>query len=124
MSTLVGLIEFVLACGTILGVAFMVCLVLPDSPMKSFATQVIGWAAAAVCGLYVAMPFDLVPEGLLGPLGAVDDIGALMLGIGAAIAAKRAGKDVKEVSRHVTQTLSARHARGQRSRHQRKSDAN
>lgn len=122
MSTIVGFAELCVCCLTLLAVAFMVCLVIPDSPLKEFSQKVIGWGVAKLCGLYVVMPFDLVPEGLLGPLGAVDDIGALMLGIGAAIAAKRAGKDVKEVSRQVTQTLNTRHARGQQSRHQQNFD--
>lgn len=116
MSTLVGLIEFILGCITLLGVAFLVTLALPDSPTKQFATQVIGWGIALACGLWVVSPVDLIPEALLGPIGALDDVGALLLGIGSAMAAKRAGKDSKEAVQQVTRTLAERHARGPRSR--------
>ncbi|MBC7817333.1 MAG: DUF1232 domain-containing protein [Planctomycetaceae bacterium] len=94
----------------------MVTLALPDSPTKQFATQLIGWAIALACGLYVISPIDVIPEAFLGPIGMLDDVGALLLGIGGAIAAKRAGKDSKEALQQVTRTLSARHARGPRSR--------
>ncbi len=116
MSTLVGLLEFAIGCATLLGVAFMVTMVLPDSPMKQFATQVIGWAVAFVCGFYFIVP-DPLPV-------FVDDIGALLLGIGGAMAAKRSGKSSKEVADQITRTLAARHERGPRSRIQQKSDAN
>lgn len=108
MSTLVGLIEFLAGCLTLLGIAFMVTLVMPDSPMKEFATKVVGWTVALVCGLYVVCPDPL-------PI-VVDDIGALLLCIGGAVAAKQAGKSSPEVVQQVTKAIATRHERGARSR--------
>lgn len=90
LDTFVGLIQFICGCGTLLAIAFMVTLVLPESPMKQFATQVIGWTVAFVCGLYVICPDPL-------PIF-VDDLGALLMAVGGAMAAKRAGKPPVDVS--------------------------
>jgi uncharacterized membrane protein YkvA (DUF1232 family) len=80
--------------------------------MRQLAIQALGWAVAVLSGLYLANPFDLLPEALLGPIaGGADDTVALLVGIGAAMAAKRAGKDSKEISKQLTQTLAARRAR-------------
>lgn len=123
MSSLIGLIEFILGCITLLGVAFLVTLALPDSPTKQFATQVIGWGIALACGLWVVSPVDLIPEALLGPIGVLDDVGVLLLGIGGVMAAKRAGKDSKEAAQQMARTMAARHARGPRSRIEHHSDS-
>ena len=111
-DTLVGLIEFLMGCLTLLFMTFLIVMALPKSPMQQFAVKVCGWAVALVCGLYVVIP-DPLPV-------VIDDIGALLLGIGGAIAAKRAGKNMQEVSKPVVDALTARHAHGPRSRIQQK----
>ena len=124
-SSIIGLIEFLIGCGTLVTITFFVTLALPESPTRKFAVQCAGWCVAAFAGAYLISPFDLVPEGLVGPLlGGFDDLAVGIFGIAAAYAARKAGKDAKEVSDQLTQTLKARHVRGQRSRHQQKSDAN
>ena len=115
LDSVLGLLEFTLGCVTLLGVAFMVTLVLPDSPMKQFATKVVGWTVAFVCGLWFICPDPL-------PI-VVDDIGALLLCIGGAVAAKRAGKSPSEAIQQVTKTLASRHERGSRSRISHHSDS-
>lgn len=37
--------------------------------------------ALILAGLYLLSPFDLIPEALVGPLGLIDDLVLLVLGI-------------------------------------------
>lgn len=108
LDSFLGLVEFVIGCVTLLGIAFMVTMVLPDSPMKEFATKVVGWTVAFVCGLWFICPDPL-------PI-VVDDIGALLLCIGGAVAAKRAGNSSPESVQQVTKAIASRHERGAQSR--------
>ncbi len=61
--------------------------------MRATVMQIVGWAFAALCAIYVICPIDVLPEAILGPLGFADDFGTLISGIGAAMAALRAGED-------------------------------
>lgn len=92
MSALLGLFQMMVFCGTLLGIAFMVCLALPQSPFKDFVTKVAGWGLAVICGIYCISPVDVLPEAVLGPFGFFDDIGSLILGIFAARTAHKAGQ--------------------------------
>jgi uncharacterized membrane protein YkvA (DUF1232 family) len=65
-------------CGTVLGLAFMVVLALPKSEMREVMKKVL---FAVACALYVLSPIDFMPEAILGPLGFVDDLGAMAAGI-------------------------------------------
>lgn len=92
MSSIFGLMQLVIVCGTLLGIAFMVCLALPDSPFKDFVMKVAGWGLAVVCGIYCISPVDVLPEAALGPFGMVDDVFSLILAVFAAKQAKKAGE--------------------------------
>lgn len=115
MSTLVGLIEFLLACGTLVIITFLVTLALPESPTRRFAVQCAGWLVAAFAGLYVVIPCDLAPEILLGPAGCFDDLAVGIFGIAAAYAARKAGQGTKEVTERLSESLKTRHQSGRRS---------
>ena len=71
-------------CGMVVVVAFLVLLAMPKSELRSVLMPIVGWAMAVLCGFYVVSPVDLVPEALLGPVGVIDDIGAIFVGISAA----------------------------------------
>ena len=71
-------------CGTLLCMTFVGLLAMPKSELRSVLMPIVGWAMAIFCGFYVVSPVDLVPEALLGPVGVIDDIGAIFVGISAA----------------------------------------
>ena len=69
-----------IVCETILGVAVMVALSMPQSKMRSVVVEICCWIAVVFCGIYAVSPVDLIPEALAGPFGFFDDVGALFLG--------------------------------------------
>lgn len=93
MSSLFELIKWMLGCGTLLTIAFVVLLSLPKSELRKFLMPIVGWAMAIFCGAYVISPVDGVPEAVLGPFGLVDDLVAAMVGIASARAAMNAKAD-------------------------------
>lgn len=68
-----------LVCATVLGIAFVIALSLPKSKFQTVVSEICSWAAVALCGLYVVSPMDSLPEVVLGPVGIIDDIGAIFL---------------------------------------------
>lgn len=92
MSEVFGLIKVVIVCGSVLLLALMVLVSMPRSRMRDVLVQVVGWAFALFCGAYVVSPVDVMPEAFLGPLGLVDDAGAIVAGLLSARAAWNAGK--------------------------------
>ncbi len=84
MESVFGFLSTALTCLTVLGLAFMVVLSLPQSRMRDVMKHVL---TAVFCVIYVISPVDFLPEIALGPVGLVDDLGAVMLGI---ISAKKA----------------------------------
>lgn len=85
-------IRFLILCGTILALAMLVLVSLPQSKLRDCIMPVVGWGFALFCGLYVLSPIDIVPEALLGPFGVVDDVGAVILGVASARSAMSAAK--------------------------------
>jgi len=78
MSSFFGFLSVGLVCLTILGLAFMVVLAMPQSHMRDVMKKVL---FAVACAIYVISPIDLMPEAILGPFGLVDDFGALVAGV-------------------------------------------
>src|SRR5262245_27466340 len=93
MESVFGVIQLMIVCGSVLVLAFMILLGLPQSRMRDFLMEIIGWATAIFCGAYCLMPVDVLPEAFLGPFGLIDDGGALVGGIAAATAAWKAGRN-------------------------------
>lgn len=67
-------------CSTIFAIASIVALSLPKSKFREVMRAVVGAAGVVLCGLYVVSPVDLFPEAVLGPVGYIDDIGAVIAG--------------------------------------------
>ncbi|MBX9653855.1 DUF1232 domain-containing protein [bacterium] len=60
--------------------------------MRDVLVRIFGWIFALFCAGYVVMPLDVLPEAFLGPLGLVDDAGAVVAGVMSASAAWKAGR--------------------------------
>jgi uncharacterized membrane protein YkvA (DUF1232 family) len=86
-----------LTCGTVLTLAFLVLLALPQSKLRDLIMPFVGWSVAALSATYCVMPIDLFPEAFLGPFGYADDLIALVVAIGSASAAIDAGKSWKKL---------------------------
>lgn len=97
MKDLFEVMKWMLGCGTLLMIAFIVLLSLPKSQLRSFLMPVIGWAMAIFCGIYAVSPIDVIPEAVLGPIGLIDDICAVLMGIAAARAAMNAKSEGERV---------------------------
>jgi uncharacterized membrane protein YkvA (DUF1232 family) len=80
METLLKTMQLALGCGTLLLVAFLILLALPNSRLRAVVMPVVSWLMVIACGCYVVSPVDVVPEALFGPFGLVDDIGAGLVG--------------------------------------------
>ncbi|MFO0942342.1 MAG: DUF1232 domain-containing protein [Pirellulales bacterium] len=81
MSSFMNLLTTLIVCMTILGIAFMVVLAMPQSKMREVSKNVM---LAICCFIYVVSPIDVLPEIALGPFGFLDDLGAAVVGIKAA----------------------------------------
>ncbi len=90
MSSIMDLLNTMIMCMTLLVIAFMVVLALPQSKMREVVKNGL---LAVGCVIYVLSPIDFIPEIALGPLGAIDDVGAVVVGV---VAAKKALKEVRE----------------------------
>ena len=55
----------------------------------------VAWGFVALCAAYAISPVDAMPEVVLGPFGLVDDLGAVVMGVGTAVATINAGKKKK-----------------------------
>lgn len=92
MEWIWGLLQTMVVCGTLLLFAFLGLLALPQSKLRDFLMQFLGWVTALFCTAYCLSPVDVAPEMLLGPFGLVDDLGAAAVGIYAAVSAYQAGQ--------------------------------
>lgn len=87
-----GMLSVFAICGSMLAIAMMVLVSMPQSPLRNLLVQLFGWTFAALCALYCLSPVDLLPEAIFGPFGIPDDIGAAVAGALSAITAWRVGK--------------------------------
>jgi len=93
MDSFFGFLKFFVGCGTLMLIGFVVLAHLPKSPLRTLLVQICGWGTAALCGVYTVSPIDALPEVLLGPIGGIDDLIAIVVGIMSARAAWKAGKE-------------------------------
>lgn len=92
MSSIIGLFQLLVVCGTALLLTMLVLASLPSSRFRDVAKQVVNWLVAVFAGLYVVSPIDLVPEAFFGPIGGIDDLLALVMCIVSARSAWAAGR--------------------------------
>lgn len=74
-------LELFLTCGTVLGLAFIIALSLPQSRFQMFVLEILYWLGSVAAAVYCVSPVDFLPEIVLGPFGAIDDIGVLVGGV-------------------------------------------
>lgn len=80
MESFFQMLQTLMFCLTLLGIAWVVALSLPKSRLRTVLTEITSWAFLLFTILYCASPLDLVPEAALGPFGLLDDAGAVFLG--------------------------------------------
>lgn|SRR5487761_1174193 len=80
VSSFFQMLQTLLVCLTVLGLAWVVALSLPKSRARTVLTEVVSWGFLAFCTAYTVSPLDILPEAVLGPFGFVDDLGAVFLG--------------------------------------------
>lgn len=80
MESFFQMLQTLMFCLTLLGIAWVVALSLPKSRLRAVLTEITSWAFLLFCGFYAVSPIDILPEAALGPFGFVDDLGAVFLG--------------------------------------------
>jgi uncharacterized membrane protein YkvA (DUF1232 family) len=90
MVEFLGLMKLVLGLGTLVILALLIMLSLPQSQLPRVFGQAANWMLAGFCALYALSPIDILPEALLGPFGLFDDAVAIVAGVSAGVAAWRA----------------------------------
>lgn len=91
MSEFMGMVKILIVSGAVLVALLMILLSMPSSQLRNFLVQIIGWAVAVFCGVYVVCPFDVIPD-FIPVVGWIDDVGAIVGGISSAVMALNAGK--------------------------------
>lgn len=92
-------IRTLILCGTLLAVAFLVLVSLPQSRLRDLLMPFVGWGVAALSVAYVIMPIDVLPD-VIPVVGWFDDLGAIALAIGSAGAAMTAAKNLRQLRSH------------------------
>jgi uncharacterized membrane protein YkvA (DUF1232 family) len=91
------MMRLMVICGTVVVVAFLVLLAIPQSTLRAVLLEVIGWVGAAFALLYGVSPIDALPD-FIPVVGWVDDVAVLGGGIFAAVTALRAGRERRELA--------------------------
>lgn len=86
------LLRLLVIVGGLIVMTFMILLALPQCRLREMLMPFLAWGFVALCGAYAISPVDVLPEILLGPFGLVDDLGAVVLGVGTAISTVQAQK--------------------------------
>ncbi len=89
------LLRLMVITGSAIIICFMVLLALPQCKLRDMLMPFVAWGFVALCAAYVISPVDAFPEVLFGPLGLFDDLGAVVMGVGTAVATVNAGKKKK-----------------------------
>lgn len=79
------LLRLLVIVGGLITMTFMVLLALPQCRLREMLMPFLAWGFVALCGVYAISPVDVLPEILLGPFGLVDDLAAVVLGVGTAV---------------------------------------
>jgi len=91
-QTVLELMKLLVVVSGVLALAFMILLALPQCKIREMLMPFVAWGFVALCAAYTLSPIDFVPEIVLGPIGMVDDLGAVILGVATAITTINAAK--------------------------------
>jgi hypothetical protein len=86
------IIQTFIICVTLLFAALLILLSLPKSQLRFFLLEILGWTGAALAGLYILCPIDVIPD-FIPIVGWIDDGFALIGGIVSCLAAIAARSD-------------------------------
>lgn len=89
------LLSLLVIGGFLTAITFMILLALPQCRLREMLSPFLAWVFVALCAAYALSPVDVLPEILLGPFGLVDDLGAVVLGVGTAVSTIQAQKRKK-----------------------------
>lgn len=89
------LLRVMVIMGGVIVITFMILLALPQCKLRQMLMPFVAWGFVALCAAYAISPVDAFPEILFGPFGLVDDIGAVVMGVGTAMATINAAKKKK-----------------------------
>lgn len=84
------LLQTMIIAGSVVIICLMVLLALPQCKLRQMLMPFVAWGFVALCAAYAISPVDALPEIVLGPFGLVDDLGAIVMGIGTAAATIKA----------------------------------
>ncbi len=79
MSAFFSFLSTFTFCYTVFAIASVVALSMPKSALRTVLNEVLSFVAVALCIFYIVSPVDCFPEGAIGPVGLLDDAGALWL---------------------------------------------
>ncbi len=91
MEFIICLSKWIMACGTICVVAFLILLSVPQCRLRSIGMQIMKWLMAAGLILLVVSPIDFLPD-IVPVLGWADDLAYLFGAVCAARSASNEGK--------------------------------
>ncbi len=83
MDSLASLMSTGMLCGTVLTIAFLILMALPQSKLRSVGMEIGKWIMAALCAILVISPIDIIPD-VIPVLGWGDDIGYVVAAVAAA----------------------------------------
>ena len=84
------LLRLLVIFGGLIIITGLVLLALPQCKLREMLMPFVAWGFVALCAAYAISPVDALPEVIFGPFGLVDDLGAVVMGVGTAAAAIRA----------------------------------
>lgn len=94
MEAFFSFLKVFVLCGSLLFIAMLVLLSLPQSKLRCVGLELAKWAMCAGLILLVPLPIDAVPDVVPG-LGIVDDLGYIVAAVAAARSALADGKKRK-----------------------------
>lgn len=86
------LFRLIVVGGFLITMTFLILLALPQCRLREILMPFVAWGFVALCAAYAISPVDILPEIVLGPFGLVDDLGAVVAGVGTAISTIQAQK--------------------------------
>jgi uncharacterized membrane protein YkvA (DUF1232 family) len=86
------LFRLVVIGGFLIVMTFLILLALPQCRLREILMPFVAWGFVVLCGVYAISPVDILPEIVLGPFGLVDDLAAVVAGVGTAVSTIQAQK--------------------------------